>query len=85
MNNDPLSWIPVKTKIETLHEFRSVSPSFDTKTSTLVQPQVIIKNREIVTVLSFEVFCFLINFLFHSYAKIFFPRNSMSSSSNYPI
>ena len=64
---------PVKTKIETLHEFRSVSPSFDTKTSTLVQPQVIIKNREIVTVLSFEVFCFLINIFFSILMlKIFF-------------
>ena len=54
MNNDPLSWVAVETKIKTLHEFLSVNSSLTTL--TLVQHQVIIENYGRVTVLYFKVF-----------------------------
>lgn len=53
MNNDPLSWVAVETKIKTLHEFLSVNSSLTTL--TLVQHEVIIENYGRVTVLYFKV------------------------------
>lgn len=59
MNNDPLSWVAVETKIKTLHEFLSVNSSLTTL--TLVQHQVILENYGRVIVLYFKGFFFLIN------------------------
>ena len=84
MNNDPLSWVAVETKIKTLHEFLSVNSSLTTL--TLVQHEVIIENYGRVTVLYFKVIFFNKVFFSNFYAKIiYFFKNSPSSYCNYPI
>ena len=84
MNNDPLSWVAVETKIKTLHEFLSVNSSLTTL--TLVQHEVIIENYGRVTVLYFKVIFFNKVFFSNFYAKIiYFFKNSPNSYCNYPI